>query len=226
MNNYHEQYYSEKEIEYYTQSRRDVIDFLPRNIENLLDVGCSNGDFGYEIKRLRNIEVFGVEPNFNSAQIANKKLDKVYNGLFNDKIMFDSVKFHCITFNDVLEHMEDPWEALKLAKNILLEDGVIAASIPNIQCYSVLKEIVLEQDFEYKKSGILDKTHLRFFTKKSIIRMFELSGFDVLKIEGIGSVENSSRLFKILSFLPKKYFANFLYSGFLILAEPKKKSNR
>ncbi len=186
-----------------------------------MDIGCSSGGFGALVKRKLGIEVWGIEP-FEAAVIkASERLDHVIHGVFPDGVDLESEKFTCITFNDVLEHMADPWTALKVAKNHLTSDGVVVASLPNIQCYSVIRDLIIEQDFKYEESGILDKTHLRFFTKKSICRLLEESGYDVLRIVGFGSIRTYSRLLKIASFFSKKRTENFSYTAFALVAKPK-----
>ena len=76
--------------------------------------------------------------------------------------------FDVVIFNDVLEHFENPWAVLENVKTKLNASGVVVASIPNVAYITNLVELILKKDWRYKpEGGILDKTHLRFFTKKS-----------------------------------------------------------
>ncbi len=221
MNEFNTEMYDSKLELYYSQDRQDVFDQLPKGIDSLLDVGCSSGKFGEYVKNKLGIKVYGVEPHNESYDQAKDKLDFVYHGLFTDSVDFGGVKFDCITFNDVLEHLVDPWATLELAKQHLNPGGSIVASIPNIQCYDVMKELVYKQDFQYTRSGILDKTHLRFFTKKSMIRLFNESGLDVSSIVGIGDVTKNSRLLKYINLLFAKRIEGFKYQGYILRSNAK-----
>src|SRR5690606_13081315 len=88
-------------------------------------------------------------------------------------------------FNDVLEHLIDPEEVLKVIKPKLAANGVIISSIPNVRFYRSFRKVVIQKDWEYEDYGIMDRTHLRFFTKKSIRRMYEKLGYEIVKHEGI-----------------------------------------
>lgn len=177
--------YGNKDKTYYSNSRAEILPFIPQNISQVLDVGCGNGRFGQILKDNFNCTVWGIEPDENSASEAQKSLDYVLNDSFNENIYLHEQKFDCIFFNDVLEHLVDPYAALKLSKNLLLPGGYVISSIPNILHFFTIYRILETQDWKYEETGILDKTHLRFFTKKSITRMFEECGFKVLRIQGI-----------------------------------------
>ncbi|MBK9436395.1 MAG: class I SAM-dependent methyltransferase [Chloracidobacterium sp.] len=128
----------------------------------------------------------GIEPSTDAAASASQKLDKVIHGTFQAGVTdLEGQRFDCIVFNDVLEHLVNPEIALNDSKKYLSDEGVLVASIPNILHFYQIWSILKEQDWKYEESGILDNTHLRFFTKKSIIRMFEEHGYKVVRIEGI-----------------------------------------
>jgi 2-polyprenyl-3-methyl-5-hydroxy-6-metoxy-1,4-benzoquinol methylase len=164
-------------MKYYTESREELLKFIPKNAKTLLDVGCSSGLFGKRLKEHREIEVWGVEPVENIANIATKNIDKVLCEFFDAKNNYPSAYFDVITFNDSLEHFPDPAPPTP--------NGVVVASIPNFRYFENIKHILLDMDFKYTEAGILDKTHLRFFTLKSIYRLFDQSGYSILSIEGI-----------------------------------------
>jgi 2-polyprenyl-3-methyl-5-hydroxy-6-metoxy-1,4-benzoquinol methylase len=97
--------------------------------------------------------------------------------------------FDCITFNDVLEHLMEPGQVLRMVRPKLSARGITIASIPNFRFFRNLYEIVILKEWEYKESGILDLTHLRFFTKMSMKRLFEEAGFEVVTQEGISPID-------------------------------------
>jgi 2-polyprenyl-3-methyl-5-hydroxy-6-metoxy-1,4-benzoquinol methylase len=185
----------------------------------VLDVGCGNGAFGIALKTQRSCKVWGIEPNKQAAAEAGKKLDKVINGLFMLGMPeLENQKFDAIFFNDVLEHLVDPEEALLACKKLLSENGRVIASIPNIRWYPVILSLLRYKDFKYELAGVMDETHLRFFTAKSMRRLFEDSGYSVLKIEGINK-SNNFTFFNILNFLLFKTHEDMKYAQFVVVAQ-------
>lgn len=211
--------YSEKELNYFDQSRHDVFQELPPTINSLLDVGCSNGAFADLVRRKLGIPADGIEPFPEAAELAINNVRRLYKGTFDEVYGKLEDKYDCITFNDVLEHIDDVWNVLIKTKSLLTSNGFIVASIPNIQCYSIIREIIINQDFRYKKSGILDKTHLRFFTRKSIIRLFENNGYNIIKIKGIADISRGSRLLRFLLFFLGSRLSGFKYQAYIVTAQ-------
>ena len=158
--------------------RREVVKYIPVDAQKILDVGCWRGAFGAELKRQRpSVEVVGVEPNESAAAIASQRLDRVIAGRFPDDV--HGGPFDCVVFNDVLEHFEDPWDALRSTAKLLCPGGRVVAVIPNVRHVRVTLPLVLAGRWEYMDTGILDRTHLRFFTRSSMLDLFETSGYDV-----------------------------------------------
>ncbi|WP_210544217.1 bifunctional 2-polyprenyl-6-hydroxyphenol methylase/3-demethylubiquinol 3-O-methyltransferase UbiG [Rhodoferax sp. PAMC 29310] len=171
--------------QYTHNSRQEVHPFIPVSAERILDVGCNTGAFGEGLKAQRDIVVWGVEPNEAAARQAAKILDNVVNDLFGAATAIPNNFFDVVVFNDVLEHLVDPWDALRIAQKKLRPDGCVVASLPNILNRENLMHMLFERDFKYENLGIRDRTHLRFFTQKSMRRLFEESGYSVQKITGI-----------------------------------------
>lgn len=172
---------------YFKRRRTEILPFVPAHCRNLLDVGCGAGEFGAFVKQSRKIEVWGVEPVKSAAAKALTRLDKVINGTFEAEIGLPAGTFDCVVFNDVLEHMVAPEQALRYAKVLLSNGGVVVASIPNIRYLGVVSRLVFHARWDYEDSGVLDKTHLRFFTKSSILKMFQSEGYLVENICGINA---------------------------------------
>jgi 2-polyprenyl-3-methyl-5-hydroxy-6-metoxy-1,4-benzoquinol methylase len=144
----------------------------------VLEVGCSAGYFGESLKRLGHY-VVGVEPDQISAEKAADVLDEVYCGFVES--FFDANAgraFDVISFGDVLEHLADPLSVLKVAKRFLKPDGRLIVSVPNVAHASV-RAMLLGGKWTYSDLGILDRTHLRFFTKTDLIALLEDAGFDI-----------------------------------------------
>lgn len=179
--------YSEKADGYYEMERPEVLQLIPDSVASVLEIGCSSGSFGNLIKiKSPNTVVWGIEPNEAAAQIAAGRLDRVICRTFEPGMVeLAGQVFDCIVFNDVLEHLVDPFGTLEQTKYLVAPNGYVVGSIPNILFFSQIAHILIKQDWKYQESGILDYTHLRFFTRKSIIRMFEQCGFEILRLEGI-----------------------------------------
>lgn len=166
--------------------RADMIPFIPPSASSVLDVGCGRGGFGAELKRQRpKVHVTGLEPNEDAASVAASRYDRVIVGRFPESI--SDGEFDCIVFNDVLEHMVDPWTALKQAAAMLTRNGCVVASIPNLRYLPVLLGL-LRGRFSYADSGVLDRTHLRFFTQSSITEMFVEAGYVVDQMRPTGQL--------------------------------------
>ena len=124
---------------YFDNINPDLLDRIPLNANRILEVGCGSGALGCAYK-LRNpsVEYFGIELDSNAAIQASKVLDTVYcvDVESEDWTRFDGVKFDCIVFGDVLEHLKEPWNCLKLLMLYLSDQGVILTCIPNIQHWS------------------------------------------------------------------------------------------
>lgn len=160
--------------------RNDVISQIdsPRDKEiNVLEVGCACGGTLIRIKDLyKKAHLYGVEYNINAAKIAGQYAKILGNDIENDKIECEEEFFDYIIFADVLEHLVDPWKVLSEIKRYLKKDGYIIASIPNILHFSVIRNL-LNGNWTYEDAGILDRTHLRFFTFNEIKRMFITTGY-------------------------------------------------
>jgi 2-polyprenyl-3-methyl-5-hydroxy-6-metoxy-1,4-benzoquinol methylase len=206
--------------QYNFQKRPEMLAFIPGNCNRILEVGCGDGSFSVQLKEQRNAEVWGVEIHKEVADIASKKLDKVICGNFVDHLNeIPKQYFDCIVFNDILEHFTDPFLILEKIKSLLVSNGYIVSSLPNFRYIGNLMEILIEKDFQYKDSGILDLTHYRFFTKKSIVRMFEDHGYTVLKSYGVNPTKSIKvKLFNLLFF---NFFSDTPYIQIATLAQYK-----
>lgn len=204
-------------------ARIEMCMYIPASANIVLDVGCNTGGFAEALKAERNhITVWGLEPAEDAAEIAKTRVDHLVMDTFTANAPIPDYFFDAITFNDVLEHIVDPWEALRLAATKLKKGGCVVASIPNVRQFDNLLHILFEQDFRYEALGIRDKTHLRFFTKKSIVRLLEDSGFFVERIQGINEDWWTPSLVRRVFF---KLFGSLIddtkYTQFAVVARPR-----
>ncbi|MEH6592459.1 MAG: class I SAM-dependent methyltransferase [Halioglobus sp.] len=208
---------------YRSSSREDMQNLLlgdERASMKILDVGCGEGNFLFELKVRHGAETHGIEPDEIAGEMARAKLDKVYIGLWEDvaKSIPDGY-FDAIFFNDVLEHMVQPDEVLNQAIGKLASGGKVYASIPNFLFFDNIVAILRTRNFRYEESGIMDKTHLRFFTRISIEHMFDKSEYRVESMRPLSELSSWKwRVVKSLSFGFLKDFFPFQY---VVVAVPK-----
>ena len=185
-----------------TNNRPEILQFLPEKSDRILDVGCGIGQFANYIKKEKNAEVWGIEYDKDKGEEAKNVIDKVFIGDASEEI--HNVKdnyFDLICFNDVLEHLYDPYTVLEVTKKKLANNALVFASIPSIRYFRALLEIIVKKELQYTDFGTFDRTHVRFFTKKSMIRMFEDAGYEILKIKGINKSKSfRPTLLKIFTF--------------------------
>jgi 2-polyprenyl-3-methyl-5-hydroxy-6-metoxy-1,4-benzoquinol methylase len=211
---------SKKTTGYYESKREDMLKYVPQNTKTTLEFGCGCGGFSALVKDKFAAETWAVEINEEAAHEASKKLYKIIIG--DAATSLDNIPenyFDCIILFDILEHLLDPFSLLGALKTKLTNKGVIIASIPNIRYYRTLFDLVIHGNWDYKDHGILDKTHLRFFTYKSIVKMFNLLDYQIMLIEGIHPT--SSRTFKILNMILLNFLADVKYKHFAIVVRPR-----
>lgn len=203
---------------YYQYARTEMLPYVPPSVRRVLEVGCSAGLFGEQIKKASNAEVWGIETVVAAADLASKRLDKVLVcDVEHDDLGLPHEYFDCIVFNDVLEHLSDPWTVLRKMRAALAPSGCIVASIPNIRYYATLKELLLRKQWEYQDEGILDRTHLRFFTERTIPKFFSDCGYELLKFEGINPISMKWKL-RVFYAIFGKIFGDTRYLQFACVA--------
>tara|TARA_Y100001972_G_C7641635_1_gene322407 strand:- start:716 stop:1375 length:660 start_codon:yes stop_codon:yes gene_type:complete len=214
--------YHQKPDEYFESVRKEMVGFLPSDAVRVLDVGCGAGLFGeYLIEKNPKLEIWGVEFDKDAAAIADKKLEKCFPGGIEENLKnIPDNYFDCIFFNDVLEHLLDPYTVLKEIQPKLAKNGVVISSIPNIRYFRNFNELVMKKNWDYTDSGVMDRTHFRFFTYKSIRKMFEEQGYEIILHKGLNRTK-SIRPF-ILNFFFLGFFWDILYLQFATVAKVKR----
>lgn len=173
----------ERRGSYQSQARLDILELTTRHTEpsrrgRALDVGCANGIFAHSLFAIGFNEVWGVEPNRECARQATSRLTGVVAAPFPNAEIAEHGAFDLIVFGDSLEHLQDPWIGLSAARSLLSSDGVLILSVPNVAHYSVLLPL-LRGRWDYADSGLLDRTHLHFFTPQSIVRAVRAAGLEL-----------------------------------------------
>ena len=160
---------------------------LTRNSASVLDVGCAVGYIGEFLRRTSPRRwLGGIEIDARAAEQARPHYDQVIVGSIDDAAVWNQLErtVDAMIFGDVLEHTADPVMVLRMARRKLADDGMIVVSIPNIGHFKVRLRLLLGK-FDYEDWGIMDRTHLRFFTLKTAQEMLREGCFTVVHREGV-----------------------------------------
>lgn len=215
----------EKPAAYYYSDRSEMLQYVPEHAQRILEIGCGAGEFGESLKKYRNIEFWGVDICQEMAEHAKAKLDNVIVGnIESENLSLPGGYFDCIVFNDVIEHLVNPWIVLNNMRQLLNNTGCVIASIPNIRYFDTIRDLIKNKNWQYQDYGILDKTHLRFFTINSIRSLFEVSNFTVVNIQGIKARKFPWK-FNIFNLLMNRTFDDMKYLQFACVAIPNKDKN-
>jgi len=173
-------YDTPKASKYFVEFREEILPLLPERAGRVLDLGCGSGETSGYLKQIKRFDwVCGVEGSLAAAEIAKTKLDQVVIGDI-EKIDFGipNGSLDLILVLDILEHLVDPWNILAKLHALLKPGGIIIVSIPNVRHYSVVIPLLFLGDWRYSQEGLLDSTHIRFFTKRTAAKMFNGAGFE------------------------------------------------
>jgi methionine biosynthesis protein MetW len=143
----------------------------------VLDVGCGTGSITALIASLKHAKVTGIEPDPSRAEVARLRGIEVITGEFEHAAAELSAEFDVIVFADVLEHLYDPLDALSTARQLLKPGGAVIVSVPNVAHWTVRRNLLLGR-FDYQEVGIMDETHIRWFTRRTLHDLLEQGGFE------------------------------------------------
>jgi 2-polyprenyl-3-methyl-5-hydroxy-6-metoxy-1,4-benzoquinol methylase len=184
-----------KDFTYYANLRPEMAALLPHSGpgRKVLEIGCGEGAFGAALPGAP--ELWGVEPHAPSAAIAATRFHKVIEETFEGaKAALPENYFDIVICNDVIEHMTDHAAFLRAIQAYMRPGALLLGSVPNVRHYEILFMIMIGKDWEYQDSGVMDRTHLRFFTMRSLRRDLARAGFRILTLKGINSgIKISSR---------------------------------
>ncbi len=183
----------DKPEHYFHNVRPEVVALVPQTCMRILEVGCAAGETGHALKQQHpGREVVGVEYSPVAAAKASKLLDRVFVGDSERlSLPYPDGYFDCIIYSDVLEHLRDPDALLLRHKRLLAKDGLMVMSIPNLQHISVMNQL-MEGRFTYQDEGLLDRTHIHFFTWHEIKAMLERCGL----VPGLVQGKRADRIYQ------------------------------
>ncbi len=174
---------------YYSNVNPDLLRFIPPDAKTVLEIGCGEGALAGAYRRVNPaVRWFGVEIEREPGDVAWKsgRVDNVLEVDVEDHLALNErldEPSDVLVLGDVLEHLKDPWAVLKRLALEVNPGGQILACIPNVQHWTIIRGL-LNGKWDYADSGLLDRTHLRFFTLDSIREMFDAAGLQVFEIVG------------------------------------------
>jgi O-antigen biosynthesis protein len=176
---------------YFDFPRPELLALVPDTARRVLEVGCGAGRLGESIKRRQSCHVTGIERDPAAAERARERLDRVIvadaeedrstDGSVDNALDFPPDSFDCLILGDVLEHFVDPERFLRRARAWLTDGAAVVASIPNVRHHSVVASL-LSGNWTYEPAGLLDNTHLRFFTRRAIEALFARTGYRIARL--------------------------------------------
>ncbi len=199
---------------YYNRVRTEILPLLPDRFDRLLDVGCGEGATARYLKSNGYCDwAAGIEISPRAAAMAQTHLDLVIETDI-ETSMPDLPPVDVILCLDMLEHLVDPWRCIDRLRSSLRPGGMIVASIPNVRNFRVTLPLALLGRWDYVDEGILDNTHLRFFTRRSAVALLQRQDLIVDRV-----VPHYGRHVRTVSRLTLGLFADLLCKQFLIRAK-------
>ncbi|HEY9723451.1 MAG TPA: glycosyltransferase [Oscillatoriaceae cyanobacterium] len=170
---------------YFQHARSEIQRLVPSTARRVLDIGCASGALGEALKRERpGLEVVGIELDAQAAALAATRLDTVFTGSIDAiELPFPAGHFDCLVLADVLEHLPDPEATLSRLLPLLHDGGHVVLSLPNIRHHLPLCDLFFNGRFKYMDAGILDRTHLRFFTYREIVAWMARAGLNLVELD-------------------------------------------
>lgn len=172
---------------YYSNTRDELLDYFPgEKGMSVLELGCGEGRLGRHLKELGIASrVVGIELDPSAAEIARDVLDEVHCANLDEADLMLNEEFDLLVCADVIEHLRDPRKIIERCLSVVRPGGFVLTSTPNVRNWRILKQIVIDGEFEYADSGLMDRTHLRWFTSKSIFRFHEELELRVIKFGNV-----------------------------------------
>lgn len=206
--------YAEKTGDYFAHARTEIVPLLPvGRAERVLEVGCGKGDtLAYLQHQGRCGWTCGVELFPDAGDVARERLDEVHIGNIEDiELPIEPASLDLILCLDVFEHLIDPWSTANRLAGLLKPGGSLIASIPNVQHFRVAVPLLFHGKWEYADFGLMDRTHLRFFTERSARALLGGAGLRVDAVRRTGLESALKRLVSALTFHASDPLLTFQY---------------
>lgn len=177
----------------------DILEIMPKDLKRVVEVGCSSGALAKAYTSVNpDCEYIGIEIDPDFAEISKKSCSEVVCGNiehFDEENFLKLFPSDCWIFGDILEHLYDPWALLGRIRPQLAQNAQIIACIPNAQHWSIQANLNCGL-FRYQDQGLMDRTHIRWFTRTTLIELFGSTGYKI--IEGFPRIFDEPEREKIL----------------------------
>ena len=197
-----DEYYDDKSPEYFSGVRWDLVRAIAEDPKSrILEIGCGTGDTGAAaLREGRCGQYCGIELNESAAEQARQQISEVIVGNVESiPLPWGKNSFDVLIISEVLEHLIDPWKVLRRLHPLMKPGAVVFASSPNISHYRVIKMLLAGQ-WKLEDAGVMDRTHLRWFTPTSYSQMFESCGYRVESITSVTPMSWKTKLINIITF--------------------------
>jgi methionine biosynthesis protein MetW len=201
----------------YESARPDVQALVPAGARRILDLGCSSGALGAALKARQAAEVVGIELDPDYARDAGQRLDRVVCADVESALAAGDTlgRFDCVIAADVLEHLVDPWSALRRATELLEPGGTAVVSLPNVRYLLTFWRLLRGGRWPRDPAGPFDATHLRWFTPLDARELLEQAGLTVERMEP--KYFFSGRALTVARLLGRTRLAEFLAGQYVLL---------
>jgi 2-polyprenyl-3-methyl-5-hydroxy-6-metoxy-1,4-benzoquinol methylase len=207
------------EPEYFGHTRPEILAHFPRHSRHVLDIGCGEGALSLGMPDRDQIEVWGIEMDGDAAEKARERLDRVLTTDAATAVAgLPDNYFDCVFCNDVLEHMVDPESLLRMLRPKFAKGGTLISSVPSVRHFWTVYDLVVRGRWDYVDEGVLDRTHLRFYTAATMREMFERCGYEVEHFNGINPT--GSLKFKLFNALTFGRLSEMKYLQFVWVLHP------
>lgn len=161
--------------DYFATARTEILPWLPAHVARMLDLGCGAGATVAAVKHARDVGwAGGIELMPEQAKAAEQVCDRVWSGDINHLPIEDEIaagSLDLVLCLDVLEHLADPWSVVVRLSALIAPGGRLIVSVPNVRNYRFIWRLLTRGDFRYRDFGLLDRTHLRFFTRATAVEL-------------------------------------------------------
>jgi O-antigen biosynthesis protein len=204
-----------KDANYWNFIKIRFVDFIPKGSNVILDVGCATGLLGRKLREMMKVkEMIGVEISSAAAEEAAKFYNDVHVGDIESMSLPYRDYFDVVVCGDIIEHLKDPCRVLYNIRTWLKGSGILICSLPNVRYWRVLRDLVILGRWNYADAGILDNSHLRFFTRRTFIELLQEARFKVISQEIW--VEGKKQRFA--NVITGGVFEEFLGAQFMVVA--------
>lgn len=207
---------------YYATARHDVLAHVEAVPRRVLEIGCGTGRTMEVLRKRGGVEfAVGVELDAPSAKIAEAQFDTLYVSAVEDAPFEQAIEpgtLDAVFCLDVLEHLVDPWTVVKRVSPLLTTGGRLYISLPNIRNWKFIFRLLFRGDFHYRDSGLLDRTHMRFFVRSTAIDLAEAGGLSLVKAVDARHYK-PYEIRRILNLLSGGLTAEWIAKQWIVIAE-------